>query len=197
MTLVLIPLLTLTASQLAKLNAAVQRFDTVNAVHLGETTPDNVAGEVVPKLDVIEHGSSGTLMLLCSPQHLVPNKVLRDVLILCRDRRTLRLVSLDEAYLLAMHGATFRDLICFLRDDLFAILSLDQDGYAPLLLAMTATMPASLLKPFSDMIHVDFSLSCHQMWASAVAFQQQNIKMSLSTMGFSDMKQIELRKIID
>ena len=58
-------------------------------------------------------------------------------------------------------------------------------------------MPASLLKPFSDMAHVDFSLPCRQMWAPAVSFQQQNSKMSLSTMGFSDMKWIEVRQIID
>ena len=98
------------------------------------------------------------MVLLCSRQHLTTNKVLCDASILCRDQRTLRLVSLDKEHLWAMHGASFRDLIRILYDDFSTMLFLDQDGYAPLILAMTATMPASLMKPFSAMAHVDFSL---------------------------------------
>jgi superfamily II DNA helicase RecQ len=52
-TLVLIPLLALTASQLSKLNVAVQPYGTINCVHLDETSPGDLAQTVLPKMERI------------------------------------------------------------------------------------------------------------------------------------------------
>ena len=92
-TLILVSLLTLTASQLAEINVAMKWLGMANAVHLDETTPEDLAGEVVPNLDTINQGSFETLVLLRSPQNLTANKALCDALIHCHDPRILRLLS--------------------------------------------------------------------------------------------------------
>ena len=195
-TLVLVPLLSLTAAQLAKLHAAVQRFGTINAVHLDEHTQEELARTVLPRLEAIRYDSSESLVLLCSPQQLSSSPALLAALLRCRDRQTLRLIVVDEAHLYTMHGATFRDPIRFLRDEFFYKIYAVGLLFTPLLLAMTATMPGSLLEPFSKLTHVDFTLPRHQLWASARDFQQLNITMELCTKSHTSVKEAALRPVV-
>ena len=103
--LVLVPLLALTASHLAKLNAALKQFGMVQAAHLDKASPGDNAGEVIPKLDVLSPESSKMLILIFSPQCLVANPSLLAALVRCRDQRMLRRVALNKAHLWAMHRA--------------------------------------------------------------------------------------------
>ena len=66
----------LSASQHAKLNAALQWFGTVKSVHLTEMSPGNMAGDVIPKLDTLPYESSETLILLSFPHCLDANSSL-------------------------------------------------------------------------------------------------------------------------
>jgi superfamily II DNA or RNA helicase len=196
-TLVLVPLLALTASQLSKLNAAVQRYGTINCVHLDETSPSDLAERVLPKMERIGYDSSESLVLLCSPQYVASTPTFLSALLRCLEKKTLRLIALDEAHLFTMHGATFRHSIRFLRDEFFAIVYALGREYYPLLLAMTATMPESLLRPFSSLTHVNFCDPRHHLWGTAKEFQQRNIFMGLSTKNQAAVKQDALRPIVD
>ena len=94
----------------------------------------------------------------------------------------------------AMHGCLFRDSICFLRDVFFAAIFVAGAAYTPLFLAMTATMPTTLLGPFSDLRKVDWTRPQHQLWSSAREFRQRNILMDLHVMG--DITQHALPPIV-
>ena len=52
-TLAIVPLLTLTISQLSKLNTAVQSSGTVNTVHLDETSGPELTHKSIPKMESI------------------------------------------------------------------------------------------------------------------------------------------------
>ena len=68
--------------------------------------------------------------------------------------------------------------------------------YYPLLLAMAATTPASLLQPLSSLAHVDFTLARHQLWASAREFRQRNIRLSVVTKSKNDLNKGALQPVL-
>ena len=125
------------------------------------------------------NNKSETLVLLCSPQYVADMPAFLSALLKCRYQQTLRLVTIGKAHLFVMHGFTFRQPIRLFRDVLFAQLYAPSSSYYPLILAMTAMMPASLLQPFLSMIHVNFMLAHHKMLASALDFQQHAIRIVL------------------
>ena len=118
-TLVVIPLLALTANQLSRLRQAVQRYRSFRAVHLEEMSKDAISADLIPEMDGISYESSSTLLILCSPQILAENAEVRNALIRCARRRTLRLVAIDEAHIYAMHGRSFCDSMRVVCDTLF------------------------------------------------------------------------------
>ena len=182
-TLIIIPLLALTANQLSRLHAAVQRYGDVVAVHLDETGRDDLINNVIPKMVGLSYQSSESLVLLCSPQYLAETKEFRDALLVCNARRTLRLVAVDEAHVYAMHGRSFRASIRALGECFFSVVFAAGAAYTPLFLAMTATMPLVLLEVFSRLTHVNWMLAAHQLWSSAVEFQQRNVTFALHVRG--------------
>ena len=134
------------------------------------------------------NNKSETLVLLCSPQYVADMPAFLSALLKCRYQQTLRLVTIGKAHLFVMHGFTFRQPIRLFRDVLFAQLYAPSSSYYPLILAMTAMMPASLLQPFSSLTRDDFTLARHQLWTSTRNFQQCNIKMSVMTNSKSNPK---------
>ena len=148
-TLVIVPLLSLTANQLSRLKLAGQDHGSVKAVHLDETPDALVRSVVIPKMKGMRGDGSDTLVLFCSPQYLVDHHVFRAARLGCHRHHTLRLVGLDEAHIYAMHGRSFRGCIRALRD-VFLVFFLfgPNASHSPLFLTMTATMPKSLLEHF-------------------------------------------------
>jgi hypothetical protein len=196
-TLVLVALLTLTASKISKLNAAVQRYGTITYVHLDETLPGNLAQPVLPKMEHIGYKSSESLVLLCSPQYVASAPTFLPALLRCLEIKMLRLIALGEPHLFTMHRATFSHSIHFLRDKFFAIIYALGREYYPLLLAMTATMPESLLCPFSSLTHVNVCDPRHHMCGTAKGFQQRTIFMGLSTKNEASLREESLRPVAD
>ena len=197
-TLVIVPLLSLTANQLSRLELAGQNHGSVKAVHLDETPDALVRSVVIPKMKGMRGDGSDTLVLFCSPQYLVDHHVFRAALLDCHRRRILRLLGLDEAHIYAMHGRSFRGCIRVLRDVFLVFLFGPNASHSPLFLAMTATMPKSLLEHFSALTHVNFGNPRHQLWASAENFQQRNISIQLRVRGGrQDLKQCVLAPIVD
>ena len=190
-TVVLVPLLALTADQLARFNNADQSRGVVHAIHLDETDQSDLDGEVVPMLDDLPRDTSSTVLLLTSPQKLATEKRVRDALLRCAGRGTLRVVAIDEAHLYTMHGRTFRDSVRCLGDVFFRPLV----AFRFIFLAMTATMSPDLLRDFSALTHVDWTDPRHQMWASASEFRQREIKMEVHTTG--DITQHALKDVVE
>ena len=62
-----------------------------------------------------------------------------------------------------MHVRSFRDSIHFLCYTFFAVIFVIGAAYTPLFLAMTVTMPAKLLGPFSSLTKVDWTRPQHQL----------------------------------
>ncbi len=84
-TLVIIPLLSLTANQLERIKNAVQKWGTVYAIHLDDTGQHGVKEKVIPAMDTFPHNSSTTMMILCSPQYISENYDFRNALLRARD----------------------------------------------------------------------------------------------------------------
>ena len=143
-TLVIIPLLALTANQLSCLQRVIQAFGVVSAYHLNDT-PKEDNKTILPKIYSFEYKSSTLMILLCLPQFIADNIAFRNTLRWARDQEVLQLIAIDEAHLYAMHGVSFRDSIRQLERDFFARLFQNQNKYAPLLLAMTAMLTTLLL----------------------------------------------------
>ena len=138
--LVIVPLLALTANQLERINQALQTCGATSAVHIDDTTRDDTRNKVIPRINDFDYNSSSTLLILCSPQQLAENIAFREAMIRAYKRQILRLVAIDEAHLYAMHGRSFRESIRVLRDHFFAVIcSTATIKYAPLILAMTTT----------------------------------------------------------
>ena len=153
--LVLVPLLRLMVNQLSKPRMVDQRHSTVNTVRINKTSRSNLLSQVIPKTESMANHELETLVLLSSPQYIADMPAFLSTLLKCSNQQILRLVTINEAHLVAMHWATFRQSIRVLRDVLFAKLYVSSLLYYPLLLAMTAlTLIRSL------------SLGCHKGSAS-------------------------------
>ena len=191
---VIIPLLALTANQIAKLKQALQAEGRVQCHHLDEINPQSIKDKLIPRMDRLEYDSSTTLFLLSSPHYLADNVEFRDCLIRCKERQTLRLVCLDEVHLYTMHGRTFRECIRYLEKVFFSVVFSERESYHPLFLSMTATMTQSILKSFSTLTCVDWSQKQHQSWAPASSFRQRYIKMTFDVTG--DITAVALPRLV-
>ena len=154
--LVIVPLLTLTADQMANIISAIQEHGSVEAQHLDDLTPSQLRDDIVPRMDEIKYNSSSTMFIFTSPQQLVEHPFILDAILRCHARQTLRLVTIDEAHLYAMHGRSFRVAMRVLQRILFEVI-FKEGVWHPLLLAMTATMTTPLLESFSTLTNVDWN----------------------------------------
>lgn len=177
--LVIIPLLSLTANQMEKIRRAAQTHGAVYAFHLDEESKHDVKQKVIPKMDSFDYNSSTSMLILCSPQYISENIDFRNALLRARDREVLRLIAIDEAHIYAMHGRSFRESVRILGRDFFSKLYRGVKPYYPLCMPMTATMPNSLLSTLSDLTHIDWTKPCHQMRSSPEEFRQRYIDMDL------------------
>ena len=66
--LVLVPLLSLTADQLSRIKSAKQNHGSVRAVHLDEVPDALVRLYLMPKMEAMKTDGTETLLLYCSPQ---------------------------------------------------------------------------------------------------------------------------------
>jgi len=133
----------------------------VSAFHLNDISKSNVKGKIIEKMKSSEYESSSSMLLLCSPQYITDNVEFRNTLIYCRDCQVLWLIAIDEAHLYVMHGRLFCDSIRQLKRDFFRHISSAGKSYTPLFLAMTATMPLSLLKSLVALTHFKWILPAH------------------------------------
>ena len=109
--LLIIPLLSLTANQLSHIKKAVSKYRIVTAHHLNDLSSTDLNDSIIPMMDAFPYESLSTMLLLCSPQFIIEHPAFKDALIRAYLRRLLRRVVLDEAQIYAQHGCSLRTLI--------------------------------------------------------------------------------------
>ena len=65
---VIVPLLSLTADSMGKIEEALQDCGSVTAVHLDELSSKTIKKEVIPRMHGIQYKSESTLFVFTSPQ---------------------------------------------------------------------------------------------------------------------------------
>ena len=68
---VIVPLLALSANQMAKIETALQSHGSVAAILLDECSLSDLEGDVVPRMDEVDYDSHSTLYLFTSPKKLL------------------------------------------------------------------------------------------------------------------------------
>ena len=109
-TVVIIPLLSLTANQLSRIRKAIQKYGIVIAYNLDAASRADIKNKIIPKLDNYSYSSSISMLLSCSPQSIADNTQFMNPLLRAQDREVLRLIVIDEAHLYAMHGRSLATL---------------------------------------------------------------------------------------
>ena len=105
--IIIAPLLALPADQMRSINQAVQIHTSTIAYHMDELSPQAVDDVVIICTRDITYGSSTTIFIFISPHFIAENDSFRESILSCRDRRTPRMIAIDEAHLYAMHGCSF------------------------------------------------------------------------------------------
>ena len=122
-TLIFIPLLTLSADVLEKFKTENDSFGDVDVSHLDEIydiSRDHYK-TVLSQLEAMQHSTNSTHFVFLSPQFLVQHNDARAVFIDAVKRRAVGIVVIDEVHLHIQHGTSFREEIRELRDVFFAL----------------------------------------------------------------------------
>ena len=196
LSLVLVPLLSLTADLLEGLREGSLADALVESQHIDKLLPDVVRETLVPRLDSLQGDSSSNIFLLCSPQELATNGSLcATLLVRSHGRGVLCLVALDGAHLYAHNSTTFCGCICFLLDQLFRVVLFRTSGCQhPLVLAMSATMTLLLYDYLARLTTIPWKKSRHHLLCSAAEFRQQDIFLNFELS--SDIGQVALPKFV-
>ena len=108
-TVIFVPLLSLSADQMAKMEAAKQCFGSFETHHCDELPTDDGAAlqDIVNRIKELEDTTTSTMFLFMSPQFLCQkaNKALLEELLSAHERKILRVVALDEIHLHIQHSS--------------------------------------------------------------------------------------------
>ena len=105
--LIIVPLLALSADQLAKFKEGSQAYGTVEAHHMDELVKESRAKvfALMRRINLLERDTTSTIFVICSPQFLVHNSNFCSTIIKASSERILRLVVIDEVHLYVQHGS--------------------------------------------------------------------------------------------
>ena len=104
---VVVPLLTLCADQIRKIEEASQKYASCEAQHIDECSDGDIRNLIIPRMNAIGNASSSVMFIFVSPQKLVSCGPMRAAILRCHQQKTLQLVVIDEAHLYAMHRRAF------------------------------------------------------------------------------------------
>mmetsp|Transcript_10303 Transcript_10303/g.15594 ORF Transcript_10303/g.15594 Transcript_10303/m.15594 type:complete len:602 (+) Transcript_10303:55-1860(+) len=161
-TVIFVPLLSLSADQMKKMEEAKQCFGSVETHHCDELPTDDggiALQKIVTRVKELDDTTTSTIFLFASPQFLCnkANKPLLDELLSAHKRKILRVVAVDEAHLHVQHSS-FRVEILMLRDLFFKkVFNKDDPRSHPVFFAMTATMPKQYIPRLVALTNVQLS----------------------------------------
>ena len=77
------------------------------APHIDENPLSHIIELIIPGMFGVGYNSNSIMFMFISPQQLALTPVLLDALFKCQQKKTLRLVAIDEAHIYAQHGWPF------------------------------------------------------------------------------------------
>ncbi len=107
--LISIPLLTLSTDVMHKFEDAITTWGNMGIYHLDELYDCNRLAfkRLLQRCSLIDRSMTSTLFLFLSPQFLINHCDALDVFVTCAQKRTLRLIAVDEAHIHVQHGTSF------------------------------------------------------------------------------------------
>lgn len=178
-TLLIVPLLTLSADSLAKFTVANQDYGTVEAHHIDEVWKESREKyyKLLNRMRGLRNNTTSTIFVFTSPQFIINHNDFRRVLIDTAHCRTLRAIFVDECHLYVQQGVAFREEIRLLAFMFWAIIFHKRNkGRHPKVVFMTGTMYKSYVAMLSTLTTIGLrDDSIH--WGAATDFAQHNIEM--------------------
>jgi len=116
-TLIFIPLLTLSADVMHKFEHTATTWGNVGVYHLDELFDSNCSAfaRLLRRCLLIERNTACSLFMFLSPQFLINRRAALHIFVSCAHERTLQLIMMDEAHIHVQHGTSFSDDIRALR----------------------------------------------------------------------------------
>jgi superfamily II DNA helicase RecQ len=183
-TLIIIPLLSLSADQLRKFNCGDEQFGSINVVHLDEIAQASLSkrSEVLHRIAMMQKDTTSTLFLFVSPQFIMNHEDFRNSIISQAHNGIVRMIKIDEVHLHVQHGVSFRRDIRMMKDYFFNPIFRDHRGMGkkPIFFCCTATMSQEYLSLLTSLTTVYFPRTA-QIWSGHLEFQQREINMEYST----------------
>ena len=178
-TLLIVPLLTLSADSLAKFTVACQDYGTVEAHHIDEVWKESKAKyfKLLNRMRGLPINTSSTIFVFSSPQFIVNHNDFRRVLIDAARARVLRAIFVDECHLYVQQGVSFREEIRVLTFVFWGVIFHKRnEGSHPKVVFMTGTMYKSYVPMLSTLTTIGLpDDSIH--WGGTKDFAQHNIHM--------------------
>ena len=90
-----------------KIKVALQDFGSVEAHNLDDLFSHDLWMAIIPRMKDIDHGSLSAMFLFTSPQYIDNHSIIINAILQCHVLKTLQLIAVNEAHILAMHEHTF------------------------------------------------------------------------------------------
>jgi superfamily II DNA helicase RecQ len=176
--LIVHPLLTLTADQVAAFSKCSDNHGSVVVINLDEqaSRSSTFQQSIVDLITGLPKSTSTTVFLFASPQFLARFKKFRNAIFTCNHRGTLRSLMLDEVHLLSQHGSSFRPEIRMICDRLIKPIMAKPPSKRPHHLQLTATLSTGDRKMAGNLTGVGFPAE-YTFWAKPEGFRQDAIKI--------------------
>ena len=196
-TMIFIPLLTLSADVLEKFKTNNDVFGEVNVSHLDELYEVDPAqyASVLERVRELDEDTDSTHFIFLSPQFLVRHRDACDVFLDAVRRRVVGLIVMDEAHVHVQHGTSFREEIRELRDIFFRQVFAEL-LYRPLFLTTTATLPQDYVQDLGNLVAMSFPRGA-VLRGSPESFRQREIEFRYSVVNTADFVKRGLPRAVE
>ena len=121
--LIIVPLLSLSADQMAKIRVELQAERSVEAHHIEVIPMDLLHELIIPQMHEVGYNSTTSIMFLfTSTQQLATTLPLFEALVMCHYNHIFHLLTIDETHLYAQHGRSFQESLRVLTHIFFTVI---------------------------------------------------------------------------
>lgn len=197
-TLIFIPLLTLSADVMQKFTCANDTWGTVEVQHLDELYEANRSKYTtfLQRCRSMQRSTTSTTFVFLSPQFLVNHQDALAVFLHCAAERTLRLVVEDEAHLKVQHGMSFRGEIRQLRTIFYRKVfdPMNRRNW-PKTIFLTGTLPTDYIADLTTLTTIPFPPECI-LRGSRESFSQREIMIRQTVTNKGDFVKKGLAEVV-
>ena len=183
-TLTIVPLLSLSADQTAKLSQLASDQQLTGRLHifnLDVLRSKSLNDTLRSNLENLSYKSATRVSLFSSPQKLTNDPLWQQTICTCFRNGTLRLIAIDECHLYASHGVEFRSEFSDLKKVLFPVANRRIIKEPVPVLFMTATASSLMLHDLESLTGLSFHPTDDLVWPRHHSgVQRRNIFLDLT-----------------